>query len=89
MTPTTRDALAQARAGDVVDYVAVAALKWRALRSAFDAFKARCDTRAQAGFREIPRRARAAVVALRLLRGAAAQVQQTVVGMAGGVAAAG
>src|SRR5258707_10632866 len=35
----TRDALAQARAGDVVDYVAVAALKWRALRSAFDAFR--------------------------------------------------
>ena len=36
----TRDALAEARAGDVVDYVAVAALKWRALRSAFDAFRA-------------------------------------------------
>lgn len=35
----TRDALAQARAGDVVDYVTVAALKWRALRSAFDAFR--------------------------------------------------
>jgi len=35
----TRDALAQARAGDIVDYVAVAALKWRALRSAFDAFR--------------------------------------------------
>jgi len=37
---TTRDALAQARAGDIVDYAAVAALKWRALRSAFDAFRA-------------------------------------------------
>jgi len=36
----TRGALAQARAGDIVDYVAVAALKWRALRSAFDAFRA-------------------------------------------------
>src|SRR5882724_8335113 len=35
----TRDALAQARAGDVVDYVTVAALKWRALRSPFDAFR--------------------------------------------------
>src|SRR5206468_3444384 len=35
----TRDALAQARAGDVVDYVAVAGLKWRALRSAFEAFR--------------------------------------------------
>jgi 4-alpha-glucanotransferase len=36
----TRDALAQTRAGDVVDYVGVAALKWRALRLAFDTFKA-------------------------------------------------
>jgi 4-alpha-glucanotransferase len=36
----TRDALAQARAGDIVEYVAVAGLKWRALRAAFDAFKA-------------------------------------------------
>jgi 4-alpha-glucanotransferase len=36
----TRDALAQARAGEVLDYVAVAGLKWRALRSAFDAFRA-------------------------------------------------
>src|SRR6266702_7133341 len=36
----TRDALAQVRAGDVLDYVAVAALKRRALRAAFDAFRA-------------------------------------------------
>jgi 4-alpha-glucanotransferase len=35
----TRYALAQARAGDVVDYVAVARLKWRALRAAFDSFR--------------------------------------------------
>lgn len=35
----TRDALAKARAGDVVDYVGVAAVKWRALRSAFEAFR--------------------------------------------------
>jgi 4-alpha-glucanotransferase len=35
----TRAALARLRALDVVDYVAVAALKWRALRSAFAAFK--------------------------------------------------
>jgi 4-alpha-glucanotransferase len=33
------EALAQLRAGDAVDYVSVAALKWRALRSAFAAFK--------------------------------------------------
>jgi 4-alpha-glucanotransferase len=34
----TRDALARVRAGDVIDYVAIAALKWRALRSAFETF---------------------------------------------------
>ena len=37
---TTRDALAPLRAGEVVDYVTVADLKWRALRAAFAAFKA-------------------------------------------------
>ena len=36
----TRDALAPLRAGEVVDYVTVAGLKWRALRLAFAAFKA-------------------------------------------------
>ena len=36
----TRDALAPLRAGEVVDYVTVAGLKWRALRIAFAAFKA-------------------------------------------------
>ncbi|HZC96621.1 MAG TPA: 4-alpha-glucanotransferase [Bradyrhizobium sp.] len=40
LDPQTRGALARLRANDVVDYPAVAALKWRALRSAFDAFKA-------------------------------------------------
>ena len=35
----TREALAALRASDVVDYVSVAALKWRALRRAFAAFK--------------------------------------------------
>jgi len=35
----TRDALAQLRSSDVVDYVGVAALKWPALRAAFAAFK--------------------------------------------------
>ncbi|NOJ38123.1 4-alpha-glucanotransferase [Bradyrhizobium australiense] len=36
----TSEALAPLRAGDIVDYVGVAGLKWRALRSAFAAFKA-------------------------------------------------
>ncbi|MDI1267286.1 MAG: 4-alpha-glucanotransferase [bacterium] len=50
----TREALAPLRAGDVVDYVAVAALKWRALRAAFTAFKTKAtDARRQdfEGFR--------------------------------------
>ncbi len=34
------DAIDRLRVSDIVDYVAVAGLKWRALRSAFDAFKA-------------------------------------------------
>ncbi len=37
--PEARELLAHLRANDVVDYVAVAGLKWRALRAAFDAFK--------------------------------------------------
>ena len=37
---TTRDALAPLRAGEIVDYAAVAELKRRALRAAFAAFKA-------------------------------------------------
>lgn len=36
----TRDALAPIREGEIIDYVAVAGLKWRALRSAFTAFSA-------------------------------------------------
>ena len=36
----TRDALVPLRAGEIVDYVAVASLKWQALRAAFAAFKA-------------------------------------------------
>ncbi len=36
----SEDAIARLRASDIVDYAAVAALKWRALRSAFDAFRA-------------------------------------------------
>ena len=38
--PAIKSALALLRANDVVDYVAVAGLKWRALRSAYDVFKA-------------------------------------------------
>ena len=45
--PRPGDALARLRAGDVVDYVAVAGLKWRALRAAFAAFKAERDAGAR------------------------------------------
>lgn len=37
------DTISRLRAGDVVDYVTVAGLKWRALRSAFDKFRAGPD----------------------------------------------
>jgi 4-alpha-glucanotransferase len=39
------DALARLRAGDTVDYVAVAELKWRALRSAFERFRSGAEAR--------------------------------------------
>jgi 4-alpha-glucanotransferase len=35
----SKDTFARLRAGDIVDYAGVAALKWRALRFAFDTFK--------------------------------------------------
>ena len=46
----SRDAIARLRASDIVDYVAVAELKWRALRSAFEAFKANPKTERHAAF---------------------------------------
>jgi 4-alpha-glucanotransferase len=39
------DVLARLRAGDIVDYVTVAELKWRALRSAFETFRAHPEAR--------------------------------------------
>jgi 4-alpha-glucanotransferase len=44
------DAIARLRESDIVDYVAIAELKWRALRSAFAAFKANPKTKRQAAF---------------------------------------
>jgi 4-alpha-glucanotransferase len=46
----TREVLTALRAGDVVDYVGVAGLKWRALRSAFAAFKANANPVRQQDF---------------------------------------
>ncbi len=37
------EALSQARRSDIVDYAAVAAMKWKTLRDAFAAFRARAD----------------------------------------------
>ena len=48
----TSAARAQLRAGDAVDYVSVAALKWRALRAAFAAFKANANPDRQQDFDE-------------------------------------
>jgi 4-alpha-glucanotransferase len=44
------DAIARLRQSDIVDYVAVAGLKWRALRLAFDAFKAKPKSKGHAAF---------------------------------------
>src|SRR5215217_3385896 len=46
----TQEALAPLRAGDVVDYVGVAGLKWRALRRAFAAFKTNAKPARQQDF---------------------------------------
>jgi 4-alpha-glucanotransferase len=46
--PDGRDAIARLRENDIVDYVAVAELKWRALRSAFAALKANPKAKRQA-----------------------------------------
>jgi 4-alpha-glucanotransferase len=44
------DTIARLRRSDIVDYVAVAGLKWRALRLVFDAFKAKPKARDRAAF---------------------------------------
>jgi 4-alpha-glucanotransferase len=46
----THEALAALRGSDVVDYVGVAGLKWRALRSAFAAFKGNANPQRQQDF---------------------------------------
>jgi 4-alpha-glucanotransferase len=46
----SKDTIAELRQSDIVDYVAVAGLKWRALRFAFDAFKANPKSRGRAAF---------------------------------------
>jgi 4-alpha-glucanotransferase len=45
-----RDAISRSRQSEIVDYIAVAELKWRALRLAFAAFKADPNARRQAAF---------------------------------------
>ena len=45
-----RDTLLRLRQSEVVDYAAVAALKWRTLRSAFETFKAAARPRRRAAF---------------------------------------
>jgi 4-alpha-glucanotransferase len=46
----SKDTIARLRQSDIVDYVAVAGLKWRALRFAFDAFKANPKSKGHAAF---------------------------------------
>ena len=60
-------AVARLRTGDIVDYKGVAELKWRALRAAFETFRAHPAAGRQPGSRRVSCRTRAAVVALCLL----------------------
>jgi 4-alpha-glucanotransferase len=46
----SRDTISGLRGSDIVDYVAVAELKWRALRSAFAAFRAHAKSERRAAF---------------------------------------
>src|SRR6185312_12038889 len=48
----TRDALAAVREGELVDYVAVAALKQRGLRAAYAAFKSKAEPARRADFEQ-------------------------------------
>ena len=82
------DALARLRASDIVDYAGVAEPEMARAALRVRCLQDRSRSRAPAGFREVSRRARAVAVALRLLRGAAAQIRQAVVGMAGRMATA-
>lgn len=50
-----RDDLARLRQSGIVDYVQVATLKWRALRSAFDEFKATANAEGQKDFENFRR----------------------------------
>ena len=86
---TDREALSRLRQSAQVDYAGVAELKWRALRSAFREFQDERQRPAASAVRAIPQRTRRAAFALRLLRGAPPPFQRAVVGMAGGMAAAG
>ena len=56
----TGEALAPLRAGDAVDYVGVAGLKWRALAHGLCCFQGQRQAGPPTGFRQIPRRARRA-----------------------------
>ena len=82
------DALARLRQTTVVDYPAVAALKWRALRVGLRDIQRRSQASVMGRFRLLPPGTRRAAAAFCLLRNAAPSLQGAVVGMARGMAAA-
>ena len=72
------------RAGEIVDYVARRRIEMARAAIGIRGLQGRCDTeRAGRNSRNSAAERGAAIVALRLLRGAAAQIQKAVVGMAG------
>ena len=52
ISPHDRETMAALRKGDTVDYAAVAALKWRGLRAAFDTFRAHPQAGRRADFEQ-------------------------------------
>ena len=86
-TPADTGSIDRLRAGDIVDYAAVTRQKWRALRAAFKTFRAEPAAGRRRDFAKFRAERGAATGAVRLLRGAATQIQQAVVGMAGTLAA--
>ena len=82
------DDLARLRASDVVDYAAVDRTEMAGPARGLQGLQGGNGRRTAAGIHQIPFRTEAAAVALRLFRGAAAQIPEAMVGLARTLAAA-
>jgi 4-alpha-glucanotransferase len=87
--PDVAELTPRLRQSDDVDYVAVAGLKWQALRAAFAAFKVNPHAERKADFEKFRSEQGALLAHFACFEMLRPQVQKAVVGMAGGVADAG